>query len=83
MHSECGGPALQGHHGEHLTPPRCYTTSRDTAARVIEPNSVEVIVARRDSLKTSGYSRCSAVNRLRILFVDGVKMPTKDKYGNS
>lgn len=23
--------ALQGHHGEHLTPARCYTTSRDTA----------------------------------------------------
>ena len=28
--------ALQGHHGEHLTPSRCYTTSRDTAA-VINP----------------------------------------------
>ena len=30
-------------------------------AEEIEPNSVEVIVARRDLLKTSGYSRCPYV----------------------
>ena len=27
--------ALQGHHGEHLTPSRCYTTSRDTAVKQV------------------------------------------------
>ena len=26
---------LQGLHGEHLTPSRCYTTSRDTAFKAM------------------------------------------------
>jgi hypothetical protein len=73
--------ALQVLHGEHLTPLRCYTTSRDTAQQsaltlldrstVANPPSGSAILVRLASLKPRSTKNRRASSHAECLFNAG------------